>query len=154
MHMHAPCNLHGCWHTDDRFHVGSQAAQTLNIDVSMLTLRQIGNALFGRPAVQNGGPTHFDVLPVLPKTDTKSYEDWHRTCGHLNAHCESSVKVKLVHTDGQGSITGKNKKKKFTDQYADYVLCVTGFHEHAHSAFAYNEAFFEKYLAWCYNKIG
>ena len=74
-----------------------QAAQTLNIDVSMLTLRQIGNALFGRPAIQNGGPTHFDVLPVLSNTDTKSYEDWHRTCCHLNAHCESSVKVKLVH---------------------------------------------------------
>ena len=52
------------------------------------------------------------------------------------------------------TFSGKNGKVKFTDQYAEYVLCVTGFHEHAHSAFAYNEAFFEKYLAWCYNKIG
>ena len=83
-----------------------QAAIRRNTDVSQLTLREIGNALYERPAIQNGGPTHFDVLPVLPKTDTKSYEDWHRTCGHLDEHCEPSVKVKLVHTDGQGSITG------------------------------------------------
>ena len=77
-----------------------------NVDVSRLTLREIGEGLYGRPVIQNGGPTHFEVLPVLPKTDTKSYEDWHRTGSHLNDHCEPSVQVKLAWTDGQGSITG------------------------------------------------
>lgn len=110
--------------------------------------------MYGRPDIQNGGPTHFDVLPVLPSTDTKSYEDYHRTNGHLSSHCEPSIKVKLAHTDGQGSISGKNGKRKFTKEYADWVVCVAGFHEHAHSAFAINEMFFEKYLCWCYNFIG
>ena len=50
--------------------------------------------------------------------------------------------------------SGKNGKVKFTDDYADYVICVAGFHEHAHSAFAINEAYFEKYLAWCYDAVG
>ena len=78
-----------------------QVALQRNVDVSRLTLREIGKGLYGRPVMQNGGPTHFEMLPVLPKTDTKSYEDWHRTAGHLDAHCEPDVHVKLAWTDGQ-----------------------------------------------------
>ena len=106
-HYHATitCSLLIAWNLDGCI-IASQAAIRRNVHVSQLTLREIGSALFERPAVQNGGPTHFDVMPVLPRTDTKSYEDWHRTCAHLDEHCEPSVKVKLVHTDGQGTITG------------------------------------------------
>ena len=131
-----------------------QVALSQGVDVSALTLRQISDGMFGRPNFQNNGPTDIDVLPVLPNTDTKSYEDYHRTAAHLDAHCEPSVIVKLEWTDGQGSMSGKNAKVKFTEQYADRVLCVAGFHEHAHSAFAINEMFYEKYLAWCYNQVG
>ena len=97
--------LHICPSCDGLSHY-SQVALQRNVDVSRLTLREIGEGLYGRPVVQNGGPTHFEMLPVLAKTDTKSYEDWHRTAGHLDDHCEPDVHVKLAWTDGQGTITG------------------------------------------------
>ena len=157
-----------------------QEATALGAMPSRLTLRQIADAMFRPPNIRNGGPTEIDILPVLPDTDTKSYEDYHRTAAHLDDHCAASVKVKLDWTDGQGCITGalptlilhnwtdafgvvhsckhmctgKNGKVKFPELYANRVVCVSGFHEHAHSAFAINEMYFEKYLAWCYNQVG
>ena len=62
--------------------------------------------MFRPPDIQNGGPSEIDILPVLPNTDTKSYEDLHRTFGHLNEHSEADVKVKLAWVDGQGGISG------------------------------------------------
>ena len=83
-----------------------QEATALGAMPSRLTLRQIADAMFRPPNIRNGGPTEIDILPVLPDTDTKSYEDYHRTAAHLDDHCAASVKVKLDWTDGQGCITG------------------------------------------------
>lgn len=97
---------HVCAHALSQLNCVLQEALSCGVAPSLLTLRQIGEAMFRPPDVQNGGPSEIDILPVLPNTDTKSYEDLHRTFGHLNEHSEADVKVKLAWVDGQGGISG------------------------------------------------
>ena len=102
------CVCNTCMHSHSHMRLlcVSQEATSLGVMPSRLTLRQIADAMFRPPNIQNGGPTDIDILPVLPDTDTKSYEDCHRTTAHLDGYCAASVKVKLDWTDGQGCITG------------------------------------------------
>ena len=131
------------------------AARVLGILTPQLQFRQIADALFGRPSVDPGGPTHFDVLPPLMRTDTKSYEDMARIFGHLHAHNGGpDVDVEVVWGDGQTCIAAKNIKRRFPRMYRRVVIGVAGLHEHAHFMFSINEGYFDCFLKWCYNRVG
>ena len=49
----------------------SQVAQP-----AALSIRQVASALYGRPAIDPGGASEFDILEPLMQTDTKSYQDF------------------------------------------------------------------------------
>ena len=63
--------------------------------------------------------------------------------------------IKLaMNSHGVCARAAKNAKVKFPEVYAEWVVCVAGFHEHAHCAFTINEMYFEKYLSYCYDLVG
>ena len=54
--------------------VASVAASS-NRSPALLTLSEIAHALYGRRAVDPGGPSEFEILEPLTRCDTKSYAD-------------------------------------------------------------------------------
>ena len=130
------------------------AALHKGCDTSGLTMREVAEALFGRPIVQNGGPTYFLVNEPLMKTDTKSYEDMYKLLSHLRNLSGSEVAVEIVHGDGQLCVMLQNVKRCFPVMYSKVVIGVAGFHEHAHCAFALNEGWYETFVKACLDVIG
>ena len=108
---------------------------------STLSIRTIANALFGRPNVDPGGASEFDILAALMNTDTKSYDDLSKIFRHLSSHSHSETVVEIFDGDGQSAISGKNLKKRYPDLYARWLIAVGGFHEHAHFMFAITEGY-------------
>lgn len=108
---------------------------------AQLTLREIAHGLFGRGKSDPGGPTEFDVLEPLEDTNTMSYEDFVRITEHLSKHTSADTVVKLLWADGQTVILAKNGKRRWPCAYASWLIGVGGFHEHAHSMFAFTETF-------------
>lgn len=119
------------------------------IEACDLSVRQIAHALFGRGRVDPGGPSEFDVLEALERTDTKSYEDFLRIASHLDSHSRPTSVVNVVWGDGQSVIGWKNLKVKWPLQFAKWLVAVGGFHEHAHTMFAFTEMFWCSLLCWC-----
>ena len=119
----------------------SDSLVTNGVEPSHLTLRQIADALYGRPNTDPGGPTAFKILEALMQTNTMSYEDFSKIATHMHKHTPASGKVEIAYFDGQGVIGFKNAKKAFPHQYARFLIGVGGFHEHAHTLFAFTEMF-------------
>lgn len=111
------------------------------MSVSALTIRQIATAIFGRPNVDPGGASEFEILDPLMNTDTKSYEDLSKIAHHLSSRSPAGTEVEICIGDGQTCIAWKNLKVKYPHLYARWVIAVGGFHEHAHFMFAITEAF-------------
>ena len=124
------------------------------VDVAQLTLRELADALFGRPNMQNGGPTFFLVNEPLMRTDTKSYADMYKILGFLRELDGDEVQVEVVHGDGQLCVMLQNTKRRFPAMYRKVVVGVAGFHEHGHSAFALNEGWYEVFVKSCLDVIG
>ena len=59
---------------------------------------------------------------------------------HLTS-ADSGAVVNLLYGDGQSVIGLKNLKKRWPALYANVLVGVGGFHEHAHSMFAFTEMF-------------
>ena len=115
-----------------------------------LSIRQVASALFGRPNIDPGGASEFDILEPLMQTDTKSYDDFKKIFHNLSSHSAPSTIVNVFAGDGQSCIGGKNLKRAFPQLYADWLIVVGGFHEHAHFMFAITEAFWKCLLYTCY----
>ena len=115
-----------------------------------LSIRQLAEAIFGRPEIDTGGPTYFDVLPPILKCDTKSYEDLMKIFRHIRHHALAGSMIDILWGDGQTCIAAKNVKRKFPEHFARVVIGVAGFHEHAHFMFAVNEGWWDTLLKWCY----
>lgn len=132
-----------------------RAAQQKGVaDGSMLTLRELADALFGRPNIQNGGATFFEVNEPLMKTDTKSYQDMFRILSFIRSLSGPEVEVEVMHCDGQLAMMLANAKRRFPGMYRRVVVAVAGFHEHGHSAFAINEGWWEAFVKSCLDVIG
>ena len=58
-------------------------AEVRNLDVA-----KIGRSQFGRPNIDEGQPTWFELLPPLLDCDTKSHTDTIRTLEHIEAHLD------------------------------------------------------------------
>ena len=123
-------------------------AQVEGVAIAELSLRQIATALFGRPDVLTGS-SHFDILEPLPRTDTKSYDDFIKITAHLRSHSGPWAVVDIFCGDGQSVISFKNLKKRFTSRYARWLIAVGGFHEHAHTLFAFTEMFWYCFFCHC-----
>ena len=119
------------------------------IEAKALSMRQIAHGLFGRGCVDPCGPSEFDVLEALQRTDTKSYEDFLKISAHLDQHSGSAGVVNVAWGDGQSVIGFKNLKKKWPLQFAKWLVAVAGFHEHAHSMFAFTQMFWCVFICWC-----
>lgn len=132
----------------------AQRVATDQVEPAQLTLRQIATGLFGRGAVDPGGPADFDILPVLPRTDTKSDEDFTKIASHLESHDGPEGEVDVGHTDGQGVLGQVRLKKRHPHRYARWVPGCGPFHEHAHSLFGWTEMFWPCFVCWCLNVIG
>ena len=50
------------------------------ISADQLSLRQIADAIYGRPPTDPGSSSDFDILEPLMDTDTKSYNDFKNIC--------------------------------------------------------------------------
>ena len=131
-----------------------QAAVQANTDVASLSIRQIGTALFGRRAVDPGGPSEFDILEPLLNTNTVSYQDSTKIARHLASHSGPEAVVDVAIGDGQSVILKKNMKKRWPRLFARWLIGVGGFHEHAHTMFALNEMFFFCLICWCLAVMG
>lgn len=118
-----------------------------------LSIRQVASALFGRPLIDPGGASEFDILESLMQTDTKSYDDFMKIMRFLSAHSSPSTVVELFAGDGQSCIGAKNLKRKFPALYARWLIIVGGFHEHAHFMFAITEGFWHCLLFTCFVRI-
>jgi hypothetical protein len=121
---------------------------------AQLTLRQIAHALLGRGDVDPGGPSDFDILEPLEKTNTMSYDDFVKITAHCEKHSDEESVVEVGWADGQSVIGLKNLKKRWPLRYAKWVLGVGGFHEHAHTMFAITTMFWLCYLCWCLAFLG
>lgn len=75
-------------------------AHAVGAPPAALTSREITSALLSRPSINPGGKTHMNFLPVLPSTDTKSYEDMIKIVHHAQAHVGRPL-VLVVRGDGQ-----------------------------------------------------
>lgn len=58
-------------------------------DPRNLTVAKIARSQCGRPQVSPGGRTHYDLLPPLLDTDTKSHADGIEIIEHCFRHCKS-----------------------------------------------------------------
>lgn len=134
--------------TSDALASVSAAAASSNRSVDLLSLPEIAYALYGRRAVDPGGPSEFEILEPLMRCDTKSYADGVSILSHLGRHSSASTVVDVAWGDGQSVILLKNVKKKWPRLYARWLIGVGGFHEHAHSMFAMNEMFWECLVCW------
>jgi hypothetical protein len=133
---------------DDALASVASAAATSNRKPALLTLSEIAYAMFGRRAVDPGGPSEFEILEPLMRCDTKSYADGVKILNHLGSQSATSTVVDVAWGDGQSVILLKNVKKKWPRLYARWLIGVGGFHEHAHSMFAMNEMFWECLVCW------
>ena len=115
-----------------------------------LSIRQVASALYGRPNIDPGGASEFDILEPLMQTDTKSYEDFKKIMQHLSSHSAPSTVVNTFAGDGQSCIGAKNLKRAYPALYADWLIVVGGFHEHAHFMFAITEGFWKCLLCTCF----
>ena len=115
---------------------------------AQLSLRVLAVALYGRGTADPGGPTVFDILEALERTNTMSYEDFQRISAHVLKHDAPEGKVTVVWLDGQGCVGYKNLKKRFSRTYARFLIGVGGFHEHAHSLFAFTETLWEPFFGF------
>lgn len=64
-----------------------------------LSIRQLAKAIFGRPEIDTGGPTYFDVLPPILKCDTKSYEDLMTIFRHIRHHTLAGSMIDIMWGD-------------------------------------------------------
>jgi hypothetical protein len=135
--------------TADALSSVQQAGDRMGAAVSNLSLRAIGNTLFGRRAVDPGGPSEFDILEPIMKCNTMSYGDSVKIEARLASHSGPSRVVDVALGDGQSVILLKNMKRRWTRQYARWVIAVGGFHEHAHTMFGLNEMFWFALVCWC-----
>ena len=83
-----------------------------------LTLRALASALYGRPNIDPGGPSEFEILEPLMRTDTKSYNDFIKISAHCSAHSSPDGVVDVFCGDGQSVISFKNLKKRWPMRYA------------------------------------
>ncbi len=124
-------------------------AARLGLPVELLSLRQIADAMYGRPRVDPGGASEFDILEPLLNTDTKSYDDFIKITAHLEKYVSVDTIVRIFYGDGQSVIRFKDLKRAFTSRYASWLIGVGGFHEHAHAMFAYTEMFNDCFVRAC-----
>ena len=160
------------WLASDALKSVSSAAAAEGVAPAALTLRMLATSLYGRPNVDPGGPSEFDILEPLMRTDTKSYDDFIKITKHLSSHSSSDCVVDIFCGDGQSVISFKNLKKRWpyryacTDphqpplcdmfshsicicRYARWLIAVGGFHEHAHTMFAFTEMFYSCFFCFC-----
>ena len=109
--------------------------------VRQLSLAAIAYALFGRPDIDPGGPSEFDILEPLMETDTKSYDDFIKIFHHLSQYASASSVVSIFGGDGQSVIRAKDVKRRWPHRYARWLIAAGGFHEHAHSMFGFTELY-------------
>lgn len=128
--------------------VGSAAAAD-GVLPSALSLRSLAAALYGRPNVDPGGPSEFNILEPLMRTDTKSYDDFVKITQHLSSYSSPTTVVDIFCGDGQSVLSFKNLKKRWPTRYAQWLIAVGGFHEHAHTMFAFTEMFYLCFLCYC-----
>ena len=100
------------------------AAATATVPPAGLTLRQIATALYGRPNIDPGGPSEFEILEPLMRTDTNSYDDFVKITHHLSSHSGAECVVDIFCGDGQSVLSFKNLKKRFPYRCA----CLHGVH--------------------------
>ena len=144
--MFAHAHMHTCTHA----HTLRAPSVTLaGIALAGLTLRMIANALYGRPNIDPGGPSEFEILEPLMRTDTKSYDDFVKITAHCSSHSHAECVVDVFCGDGQSVISFKNLKKRWPFRYAKWLIAVGGFHEHAHTMFAFTEMFFSCFFGFC-----
>ena len=125
------------------------SATAAPIAPQQLSLSQIASALFGRPDIDPGGPSEFDILEALMETDTKSYDDFVKIFSHLSMHASPSSVVSIFAGDGQSVIRAKDMKRRWPHRYAHWLIGVGGFHEHAHSMFGFTEIFDDCFVRCC-----
>jgi hypothetical protein len=101
------------------------AAATATVPPAGLTLRQIATALYGRPNIDPGGPSEFEILEPLMRTDTNSYDDFVKITHHLSSHSGAECVVDVFCGDGQSVLSFKNLKKRFP------YRCACSHHAHS-----------------------
>lgn len=131
-----------------------QAAVAAGKPAESLSLREIGQALFGRRNVDPGGPSEFDILEPLMQCNTMSYKDSIKIEAHLAQRSGPTRIIDVAIGDGQSVILWKNMKARWPFRYARWLIGVGGFHEHAHTMFGLNEMFFYALVAWCLAVMG
>ena len=129
------------------------AATALGRTASQLEAEDITIALLRRPAVDPGGPTHLDFLPVLPRTDTKSYRDMIQIITHLEQNLGRSF-VLVVMGDGQTVLRLRDLKKKHGALYKHVLIANGNFHSFSHFLFAAHEMFFDALSCWAARLLG
>jgi hypothetical protein len=77
-----------------------------------LSLYEIADGLFGRPNIDPGGPSEFDILQPLMKCDTKSYDDLVRIFEHLATQQPPDNVVSIFVGDGQSIFRAKDVKTR------------------------------------------
>jgi hypothetical protein len=117
--------------TDDALSSVRQAAASQATPLPQLSLRAIATALFGRRAVDPGGPSEFDILEPLMKCDTKSYPDGVKIEKHLGSHSGPARVVDVAIGDGQSVILWKNLKVRHRP-HSPHTHARTHVRTHAH----------------------
>ena len=106
------------WLVQDALKPVSTAATAAGVGLPDLTLRMLASAVYGRPNVDPGGPSEFEILDPLMRTDTKSYDDFVKISAHLSARSWSECVVDIFCGDGQSVLSFKNLKKRWPFRYA------------------------------------
>lgn len=87
-----------------------RVSQQTGTAASALGIRTLGNALYGRPNVDPGGPSAIEILEPIMNCDTKSHEDWRKIARHCSGHSGPETVVDIFMGDGQSCIMAKNEK--------------------------------------------
>ena len=131
----------------------SAAAQRAGKSIDLLRDVEIMDTLVGRPLVDPGGPTYFNILSTLRDCDTKSYADGYLSWEHFQKQLSPAL-IWRVGGDGQYNLLWSYLKRRHPERFKSVWIDVGDFHSFAHFLFALNEIWWLVCLCCFANHLG
>ena len=104
---------------------------------------EIIERLLGYPPIATGGPSQIDILPTIPKCDTKSHRDVMRFFPILLDAAMATCKCIIIFMDGQGVEILRACKARWPHDYKRILIGNGHFHAFSHFMFCLIEGFWK-----------
>lgn len=123
-------------------------------NASLISLREIIDALYGFPDTNPRGPTPRQILPPLLDTDTCSYNDMIKILRMCFSYMSLLCVVLVLFGDGQSVQMLRNTRRRWPRAYKRVLIGCGHFHQFAHWEFGQVEGFWACLMCCCMQEIG